>query len=139
MKRFKASMLVNLFLMMAIFSALHPVNGSDHSRKLLDDQAQGGDEKCTPCTQNPPPPPPPSPSPPPPSPPPPPKKPPSPPSPTGGQYCPPPPAPFIYITGPPGELYPVDKDFYYNGAAKSGPISLPILVASGLLGVFAFW
>lgn len=137
MKNSKAAMLVYLLMAMVIFSSPNPVTGSG-TRKL--DETPSGGEKCSPCTQNPPPPPPPSPCPPPPSPPPPPKKPPSPPSPSS-PYCPPPPAPFIYVTGPPGDLYPVDQDFNYNGAAKSGPIlaGLPILVACGLLGVLAFW
>ncbi|KAL6295180.1 hypothetical protein ACE6H2_003322 [Prunus campanulata] len=104
-----------------------------------------GEEKCGPCSQSPPPPSPPPPSPPPPSSPPPsPKKPPSTP------YCPPPPStpsttpstpaspstPLIYITGPPGNLYPVDQSF--NGARRSLVTGLPVLVGCGLL-LLAFW
>ncbi|KAL9453384.1 hypothetical protein AB3S75_009063 [Citrus x aurantiifolia] len=127
---------------LTIFSLLaaivyHPVNGLE-SRKLDESTGDQG-IKCTPsCTQSPPPP---SPSPPPPYPPPPPAlPPPAPPSPKKppSQYCPPPPPPsFIYITGPPGNLYPVDSDF--NGASKKIPSSLPLLVASGILGFLALW
>ncbi|CAK8570357.1 unnamed protein product [Lathyrus sativus] len=113
-------------------------------------------EKCTPCGDNPissPPPiiynsPPPIvyyPSPPPPSPPPPivyysppppsPKKSPS-------SNCPPPPsAPYIYMTGPPGNLYPVDVNYSGSGATPAGRGSfagfLPLLVC--LLSFLAFW
>ncbi|KAJ1425414.1 putative leucine-rich repeat extensin-like protein 6 [Sesbania bispinosa] len=92
------------------------------------------EEKCTPCGYTPSPPPPlVYPSPPPPivylSPPPPsPKKPPS-------VYCPPPPSSpsYQYITGPPGNLYPVDENF--SGATPTLPHSFfvffPLLV--GLL------
>lgn len=75
-------------------------------------------------------PPPPSPSPPPPSPSPPP---PDPKPPTPGQYCPPPPSKtpsypsnptppsqYVYFTGPPGNLYPVDQS-YNAGAPTSAP------------------
>lgn len=119
------------------------------SRKLV--------EKCTPCGDNPisspppiiynsPPPPvvyypsPPPPSPPPPivyySPPPPtPKKSPS-------SNCPPPPSsPDIYMTGPPGNLYPVDVNFSGSGATPTGRGSfagiLPLFVC--LLSFLAFW
>ncbi|XP_027346561.1 chitin-binding lectin 1-like [Abrus precatorius] len=94
----------------------------------------GTDEKCTPCgTSYPPPPPPaiPPPSPPPPSP----KKPPS-------QYCPPPPpSSFIYITGPPGNLYPVDENFSaainHRHHRNFATFLLPLLV--GLVSTLAFW
>ncbi|KAK7379910.1 hypothetical protein VNO78_34186 [Psophocarpus tetragonolobus] len=74
------------------------------------------------------------PSPPPPSPPPSPKK------PKPSSYCPPPPpSSFIYITGPPGNLYPVDEDF--SGATthrRSFTAALaPLLV--GLFSMLAFW
>ncbi|KAK7310089.1 hypothetical protein RJT34_07346 [Clitoria ternatea] len=104
-----------------------------------------GNEKCTPCggggytPSSPPPivylsPPPPSPPPPLiyPSPPPPPKK-------TPSSYCPPPPSSYIYMTGPPGNLYPVDENF--SGASSNRHQNLisflPLLV--GLLGMLAFW
>ncbi|KAA8529065.1 hypothetical protein F0562_033447 [Nyssa sinensis] len=83
---------------------------------------------CNECKQSPPPPPPPSP--PPPSPPPPPKKPPS-------QYCPPPPSPsLIYMTGPPGNLYPVDP--YFSAAGRNFAAWLPLLVCCGLMGLLTF-
>ncbi|PON78753.1 hydroxyproline-rich glycoprotein family protein [Parasponia andersonii] len=127
---FKAIMLVKLFLMISTISALHLVNGLD-SRKLDETPVPSGtDEKCTPCIQYSPPPPPP----------PPPKKPPSPPSPTT-QYCPPPPAAFLYITGPPGDLYPIDPDFN-SAAGKSTNLimsGLPALIGFGLFGVLASW
>ncbi|XP_015895468.3 leucine-rich repeat extensin-like protein 3 [Ziziphus jujuba] len=134
MQGFKVPMVVNLFVVL-IAIASTPINGLD-SRKLDEVPAPGG-EKCAPCTQYPPP----SPSPPPPSPPPPPASPPpSPPSPKKPptQYCPPPPSSFLYITGPPGNLYPVDGDF--NGATKKNLVmGLPFLVGFGLLlGLVAF-
>ncbi|KAL1189922.1 hypothetical protein V5N11_022818 [Cardamine amara subsp. amara] len=91
------------------------INASDSStnRKLEEDPI-----KCTSCLQNPPPP-----SPPPPSlscpPPPPPKK---------KSYCPPPPSTYLYMTGPPGELYPVDMQF---GAAAGK--SFTVVKILGLL------
>ncbi|XP_068331764.1 pollen-specific leucine-rich repeat extensin-like protein 4 [Pyrus communis] len=110
-----------------------------------------GEEKCDSCTPSPPPPvpspPPPSPCPPPPAPPPPspcppPPAPPSPPPspklpPCGpcGQYAPPPPSTLTYITGPPGQLYPIEQNF--NGASRSSVNALPVLL--GLLGLLAFW
>ncbi|XP_030499073.2 extensin [Cannabis sativa] len=127
--------LIKIMLVISAVSALHMVNGLE-SRKLDETPTTvpAGDEKCTPCTQYPPPPPP---SPPPPSPPPSPKKPPSPATP----YCPPPPASLLYITGPPGELYPIDPD-YTNDAGKSISLieaRLPVLIGSGLLAVLALW
>ncbi|KAK1551912.1 hypothetical protein Q3G72_007118 [Acer saccharum] len=116
------------------------VNGLNHSRKL-DESTGGGDQgvKCTPScipTPSPPPPSPPPPCPPPPALPPPPPSPAAPKKPPT-QYCPPPPS-FIYMTGPPGDLYPIDSDF--SGARRQlfSPI-LSILVGFvGLFGVLAF-
>ncbi|KAK2434257.1 hypothetical protein QL285_019425 [Trifolium repens] len=104
------------------------------SRKLDETNVpmtNGTDVKCTPCGDYSPPPPPanPPPSPPPPSP----KKPPT-------QYCPPPPSPsYIYITGPPGNLYPIDENF--SGAIHGHHRSLAALLLSfavTFLGMIAF-
>ncbi|XP_062150127.1 leucine-rich repeat extensin-like protein 3 [Alnus glutinosa] len=123
MHRFNAWLLLNLFLAIAVFTG----------------PGTADDPKCGACAQNSPPPPPPSP--PPPSPPPPYQKPcPPPPAPKkpATQYCPPPPSSFIYITGPPGNLYPIDQDF--GGATQNSIMRLPALVAlGGLLGLLAFW
>ncbi|KAI9080460.1 hypothetical protein K1719_037574 [Acacia pycnantha] len=106
--------------------------------------APNGSEKCSPCENSSPPPsppyysspPPPTPNYPPPPPPyeysspPPPKK-----NPPSSQYCPPPPASLLYVTGPPGNLYPVDEDF--NGASRrSFAAALPLILA-GLLTLLA--
>ncbi|XVF43640.1 hypothetical protein PTKIN_Ptkin02bG0056600 [Pterospermum kingtungense] len=123
---------LTIFFIIATFS--YPINALEPRK--LDESTVPGDQgvKCTPsCVQSPPPPPP-SPSPPPPSPPvqppPTPKKPPS-------QYCPPPPSPtsFIYITGPPGNLYPIDQDF--GGASRNLQVRLLALI-SGFLVLLAF-
>ncbi|KAL9679849.1 hypothetical protein QQ045_017720 [Rhodiola kirilowii] len=100
-------------------------------RKLLDETPTGeikcgGCSSCSnPCAQSPPPP---SPPPPPPSPP---KKPPT-------VNCPPPPAPYIYITGPPSDLYPVDP--YYYGSAGRLTAGFVAFVSS-VFGLFVvgFW
>ncbi|KAJ8769271.1 hypothetical protein K2173_002199 [Erythroxylum novogranatense] len=122
-------------LIFLIVAAVAPIHGLD-TRKLDETAVPGSGEKCAPCNPSPPPP---SSSPPPPPPPlcpppPPPVLPPPPPKklPPSG-YCPPPPASFIYITGPPGELYPVDNDF--SGAKRGCGLS-PVLVVCGLLGFF---
>ncbi|KAK3221683.1 hypothetical protein Dsin_008708 [Dipteronia sinensis] len=134
---FKALMLLNLFISI---SGNYQVNGLDHSRKL-DESTDGGDQgvKCTPScipTPSPPPPSPPPPCPPPPAlppPPPPPAAPKKPPT----QYCPPPPL-FIYMTGPPGDLYPIDSEF--SGASRQlfSPILSNLVGFVGLLGLLAF-
>ncbi|KAL5162308.1 hypothetical protein HKD37_07G019445 [Glycine soja] len=136
-------MILNLILVLICVTT--PIKG-EKSRKL--DEVTNGNEKCTPCEGgytpsppieylSPPPPieyfsPPPPivyPSPPPPSP----KKPPT-------KYCPPPPSSaYLYMTGPPGNLYPVDENF--SGASSnrhhSFAVFLPLLV--GLLCMMAFW
>ncbi|XP_010552717.1 PREDICTED: wiskott-Aldrich syndrome protein family member 2 [Tarenaya hassleriana] len=90
--------------------------------------------KCTPCLQSPPPPSPPPPSPPPPSCPPPPALPPPPPK-KSGPNCPPPPS-FLYITGPPGNLYPVDQEFGGAAGKSSTAVKLSALLAFGVLAFF---
>ncbi|KDP38046.1 hypothetical protein JCGZ_04689 [Jatropha curcas] len=118
MRSLASFMLLNVFLLIYIVS---PIQGGSDSRKLDETTVPGAggptDEKCAPCTSDPPPPPsPPPPCPPPPAlPPPPPKKPPS------SNNCPPPPSNFIYITGPPGNLYPVVNDFSRGGRATPTP------------------
>nr|XP_009776044.1 PREDICTED: chitin-binding lectin 1-like [Nicotiana sylvestris] len=103
----------------------------------------GGCPCNNPC--NPPSPPPPPPALPPPSPPPP-KKPPSgycPPPPLppsggggGGGYSPNPPNPqYIYMTGPPGNLYPVDQ--YFNGAKRTFSSGFSLLIGGFFLGLLA--
>ncbi|KAL8196409.1 hypothetical protein R6Q57_024704 [Mikania cordata] len=101
------------------------------------DEVKCGTCPCgTTCYTSPPPPPPPSPPPPPP-----PKK----QTPTPGGNCPPPPysggggkAPpnYIYIAGPPGDLYPIVQSV--SAACRSFTAAL-LLVTSGLLGMLAFW
>lgn len=120
-------LVLNLILVMLLCTIV-PIKGS---RKLDETTvpSTNGEVKCVPCGDSyssPPPPPPPVYPPPPP-----PKKPPT-------QYCPPPPASFIYISGPPGNLYPVDENF--NGASRrSLGSTVPVLVL-GLLSLFlAFW
>lgn len=128
---------VSVFLVMEIF-VVPPICGSDS--RILDETTTGDNTsiKCTPCCTNPcgqTPPPPPPPSPPPPSP----KKPPS-------SYCPPPPATvttppppssYIYITGPPGNLYPIDP--YFNNGAGNLFVGLPVLVGFGLVALLVVW
>ncbi|KAE8719279.1 extensin-like [Hibiscus syriacus] len=133
-RRFLSSVAV----FVVITTVAYPTSGLE-SRNLDESTIPAGDQgvKCTPsCIQSPPPPPPPSPPPacpPPPAlPPPTPKKPPT-------QYCPPPPLPpsppsYIYITGPPGSLYPVDQNF--GGADRNVAVWLLALV-SGLFLLLA--
>ncbi|KAF3622768.1 putative chaperone protein DnaJ 1-like [Capsicum annuum] len=110
-----------------------------------------GENKCGGCPCNKPcnPPSPPPPSPPPPSPPPPKSKPPS------GYNCPPPPpysggggggdqdvpyppnSQYIYMTGPPGDLYPVDHNV--NSAKKSFTTEFSLLIGGFFLGLLYFW
>ncbi|CAN8239278.1 unnamed protein product [Cochlearia groenlandica] len=100
------------------------INGLDSltARKLQEEPI-----KCTPCLQNPPPPsPPPPPSLPcPPPPPPPPKK--------KFYNCPPPPSTYIYMTGPPGELYPVDQHFGVAARESFTVVKILSLVTFGVM------
>lgn len=135
-----------LVMVLSIAAIVVPsINDSTNQRKLDDTSIKCGCSSCNPCYVSPPPPPP-SLPPPPPScppppvmvqPPPPPKKPPTP-----SLNCPPPPlipfAPFIYVPGPPGNLYPIDNN--YSGSRRSLSVGSPAAVICGLVGVFmAFW
>ncbi|XP_058735397.1 extensin-like [Vicia villosa] len=125
----KLPMILNAILMF-FYITLSLINTVE-SRKL-DETAtvptpNNTDVKCAPSCGGyaPPPPPPPQNCPPPPSPPPPsPKKPPS------SQNCPPPPSPssYIYITGPPGNLYPIDENF--SGVNHRHHRSLAVILLS---------
>ncbi|XP_017970022.1 PREDICTED: leucine-rich repeat extensin-like protein 3 [Theobroma cacao] len=126
-----------LTIFFVVATVAYPISSLE-SRKL-DESIAPGDPgvKCNPsCIPSPPPPSPPPPSPPPPCPPPPELPPPTPKKPPT-KYCPPPPSPpsFIYITGPPGSLYPVDQDF--GGASRNLEVGLLGLVC-GFLILVAF-
>ncbi|XP_061339747.1 extensin-like [Gastrolobium bilobum] len=150
----KAPMILNLILV--LFCVTAPIKGGVESRKLDETTVPttNGEEKCIPCGYTSPPPtpeivylspPPPSSSPPPPvvyqSPPPPlliypSPPPPSPKKPPSGYCPPPPPSSYIYITGPPGNLYPVDENF--SGAShRNFATFLPLFAC--FLSLLAFW
>ncbi|XAR72258.1 hypothetical protein NMG60_11018839 [Bertholletia excelsa] len=127
-----------VILVLCVITAIAtPITGLV-SRKLDESTVTGTPDpsmKCgscpcnNPCAQSSPPPPPPALPPPPP---PPPKMPPT-------QYCPPPPCPpssYIYITGPPGNLYPIDT--YFSGSSRIVAVGLPVLIGFGLAGPLAF-
>ncbi|MCE3051464.1 hypothetical protein HAX54_049912 [Datura stramonium] len=132
-----------LFLMILVAST-HVTNGLNNPRKLDEGNIEN---KCGGCPCNNPCNPPSSPPPPAPSPPPPPKKPPSgycPPPPlppsegggSGGGYSPNPPNPqYIYMNGPPGNLYPVDQ--YFNGAKRGFSSGFSLLIGGFFLGLLA--
>jgi len=126
MSFFNSLMLLSMFLFVAA-----PVHGLD-SRKLDETTVPAPtEEKCTPCNPSPPPPSPPPPVLCPPPPPPPELPPPTPKKPPSGYCPPPPPAPsFIYVTGPPGNLYPIDNDF---SAAGRPTVSLQVWIGCGIL------
>ncbi|CAK9157559.1 unnamed protein product [Ilex paraguariensis] len=50
---------------------------------------------------------------------------------------PPPPSSLIYIPGPPGNLYPVQR--YFSGTGRSFAVGLPLWIGIGLLGQLALW
>ncbi|KAL3510605.1 hypothetical protein ACH5RR_030006 [Cinchona calisaya] len=116
-------------LILVIFALAVPINGQVPGNP--DAENKCGRCPCNnPCSVPPPPPPPP-----------PPKKPPTPscPPPPGGSIVPTvptPPSQYIYITGPPGNLYPVDP--YYSGAFRSFKVGLSILLTGSILQL-AFW
>ncbi|KAL0701422.1 hypothetical protein Bca4012_057544 [Brassica carinata] len=116
-------LVVTIFMAIAFPMMINALDSSS-ARKLEEEPI-----KCTPCLQKSPPPPP---SPPPPSPscPPPPR----PPSPPKKSYCPPPPSTYIYMTGPPGELYPVDQQFGKAAAKSSEVVKISGLIAFGVMG-----
>ncbi|KAL6543819.1 hypothetical protein OROGR_010316 [Orobanche gracilis] len=120
-----------------------------NSRKLAetppDLQSKCGGCPCNnPCNPSPPPP---LPSPPPPSPPPPSLPPSAPKKPQPSNYCPPPPggeigqsppsAPYIYINGPPQNLYPVNT--YYSGSDRIFSTGLVPFLIGCAVGFVAFW
>ncbi|CAN4121694.1 unnamed protein product [Withania somnifera] len=128
------------------FVATIQISNGLNPRKLDEGENKCGGCPCNkPC--NPPSPPPPTPSPPPP----PPKKPPS------GYNCPPPPysgggdggggggenvpyppnSQYIYMTGPPGSLYPVDHNV--NGAKWSFSSGFSLLIGGFFLLLLSFW
>ncbi|KAE8716633.1 hypothetical protein F3Y22_tig00110114pilonHSYRG00484 [Hibiscus syriacus] len=121
--------IVTLTIFFVIATVAYPIHGLE-SRKL-DEGTVPGDQgiKCTPsCTvRSPPPPPPPLP----------PVLPPTTPKNPPTQYCPPPPSPpsFIYMTSPPGNLYPIDQT--YGAANRKFEVGLLALV-SGFLVFLAF-
>lgn len=118
-----ALLTLSLFLFFILSSNVQPIHCLTSSKKL-DESAGGSDPsvKCTPCTNYPPPPPPP------------PKKPPP-------AYCPPPPPPpssFIYMLGPPGNLYPIDQDFA-GANRRTMAVEWTVVALFGLIGFIGLW
>lgn len=128
--------MMHFVVIFSIFALAVPINGQLPGSP--DGESKCGGCPCNnPCAVPPPPPPPALPPPPPP----PPKKPPTPscPPPPGGSSwptVPTPPSQYIYITGPPGNLYPVDQ--YFSGAARSFAVGLPMLLIGSIFQL-AFW
>ncbi|CAN0916187.1 hypothetical protein LINGRAHAP2_LOCUS29580 [Linum grandiflorum] len=128
---------ITLFLLLLATS----IHAAADPRKLDETSSDiPGSEKCTPCDPTPPPPPPACPPPPPPvlPPPPPALPPPSPPPPKNppSANCPPPPSPpssssIIYITGPPGNLYPVDDDM--SGSHRTSVQTAAVAIGCGIV------
>ncbi|KAF3621922.1 putative extensin-like [Capsicum annuum] len=136
-------------LFLILVASTQITNGLNNPRKLDEANIEnkcGGCPCNNPCNQ-PTSPPPPPPSPPPPSPPPPKKSPsgycpPPPPLPpsegggdgSGGGYSPNIPNPqYIYMNGPPGNLYPVDQ--YFNGAKRDSSSGFSLLLGGFFLGL----
>ena len=122
----------HFIIFLAMISILVESQQPTNSKKLLDETPPELENKCGGCPCNNPCNPPPSPPPPPP-----PKK-----QPPQSNYCPPPPSgggqnpPYIYINGPPGNLYPVDP--YYSGSARSFSSGLMPFLISAVIGMLAF-
>lgn len=136
MAKLKILHFITIFL--AMISTMAQSQEETNSRKLQETPPDL-ENKCGGCPCNNPCNPPPSP-PPPALPPPPPKKkqpPPSndcPPPPSGGQY--PPNPPYIFINGPPGNLYPVDP--FYSGSGRSFYSGSTPFFMAAVLGLIAF-
>ncbi|CAL9755917.1 unnamed protein product [Musa acuminata subsp. burmannicoides] len=55
-------------------------------------------------------------------------------------YCPPPPpAPFLYIVGAPGNLYPFDTANFPSSSCRSYAGLTPVFVLSGLVALLMLW
>ncbi|KVI05419.1 mulatexin-like [Cynara cardunculus var. scolymus] len=124
-----------LILAVVVLAPIKAMNPRKLDQTTSTDTAIGGSTddhqiKCggcpcnNPCNTSPPPPPPS---------PPPPKK----PSPTPGLNCPPPPSSYIYINGPPGNLYPINP--YASSADHRVWVAPSLLVVTGVVGMLAFW
>lgn len=137
--------ILHFTIFLAMISIVARSQAETNSRKLDETPPPGLENKCGGCPCNNPCNPPPSPPPPAlPPPPPPPKK-----QPPPSNYCPPPPSgggggggqyppnpPYIYINGPPGNLYPVDP--FYSGSGRilsSGLTPFFIAAALGLIAL----
>ncbi|KAK4430296.1 hypothetical protein Salat_1330300 [Sesamum alatum] len=129
---------ITTFLAIILSASAQAEKEPMNSRKLDDESPPDLDNKCGSCPCNSPCIP--LPSPPPPSPPPPPKNP-------QPSNCPPPPSgqnppsrpspPYIYVNGPPGNLYPVYP--YNSGHSRSFSMGIiPFLISSSILWLLAF-
>lgn len=138
--------MLRLAVILFIFALAAPINGQVPAGSPDEGNKCGGCPCNSPCSVPSPPPPPPAMPPPPPAQPPPPpptpKKPPTPvcpppPGSSGGPVVPTPPSQYIYITGPPGNLYPVDTNF--SRAARSSTVGLPLVLLVGSMLQLALW
>ncbi|XP_010460080.1 PREDICTED: leucine-rich repeat extensin-like protein 3 [Camelina sativa] len=128
----RGSVVIFSVMLITLLTCPTLINASPSSERKLDEVDP---IKCSPsCIQNPPPPSPPPPSPPPPACPPPPALPPPPPKKVSPNCPPPPPANFLYITGPPGNLYPVDEQFGAAAGKSFTVVKLSGLIALGIMG-----